>query len=82
MKTLKFSQYQKDTNVMNKTNESFDLFPLSHKDISPQEFLAIRDRTNIKSVEIVPPQIGKNHFGKIRIEFKIPLYNVGYKHGR
>ena len=63
---------------MDEINKAFDLFPQDHKDISPHDFLTMNreDRINIKSVEIIPPQIGKNDFGKIRIEFKTPLYTI------
>ena len=46
--------------------------------MSPQDFLTMpkEERINIKSIEIIPPQLGRNDFGKIRIEFKTLLYDV------
>ncbi len=69
--------------MMNKSDKQFNLFPVSHKDISPQEFLTMREveKANIKSIEIIPPKIGKNDFGKIRVELKTPLYDVRYNYG-
>ena len=63
---------------MENLNKPFDLFPNSYKDITPYDFLTMSkaERKNIKSVIIIPPQIGRNDFGKIRIEFNSPLYEM------
>ena len=64
--------------TMNKNNTTYDLFPRSHKDLTPSEFLRItpEEKRNIKSVRIVAPRLGSDSFGKIRIELATPEYVV------
>lgn len=63
---------------MKQTGTTFDLFPKTHKDVTPREFLRLAnaDRSNIKSTRIIAPRIGSRNFGRIRIEFKSPEYSV------
>lgn len=44
--------------------------------LSPEQYLKLSDsdRQNIKSTQIVPPNLGDRHFGKIKITRKTPVY--------
>lgn len=46
--------------------------------LTPSEYakLSEDDRENIKSVQIIPPKLGDNHFGKIKIVRKHPVFAV------
>ena len=51
------------------------LTPLTEKQVSPRAYpkLAREQRTNIKSVDIVPPRLGSPGFGGLLVRFKTPV---------
>ncbi len=52
------------------------LTPLTEKQVSPREYqkLAQQQRGNIKSVDIVPPRLGRRgDFGSLTVRFKTPV---------
>ena len=55
---------------------TFDLFPKTHKDVTPREFLKLSaaERRNIKTSRILAPRLGSRNFGKIRVEYNSPVF--------
>lgn len=53
------------------------------EELSPENYLKLlqSDENNIESVEIVPPKLGEHNFGKIKVNYKIPVYKVCYEGG-
>ena len=51
------------------------------KTISPIDFVNLSDseKTNIKAVKIVPPSLGSNDFGKLKVTFKVPIYEFAHE---
>jgi len=61
------------------TNGSRNDIPMrmvESEQLSPQEFLNIAEEepTRIKSSNFVPPKLGENHFGYVRIEYRKPVF--------
>ncbi len=55
------------------------LHKINEEILSPREFLNLKssDRDNISRAEVIPPRLGQNGFGKIRVRYKRPLnYNL------
>lgn len=52
----------------------------NEKVVKAEEYLRMIEdpekKENIKSAEIIPPKLGRSSFGKIRIKFNIPTYQV------
>lgn len=46
------------------------------KTLFPKQFLSLahEDKINISHTEIIPPCLGQNHFGKIKVHYKRPVY--------
>ncbi len=44
--------------------------------LSPEQFLKLTpsDRANIAHTKIIPPRLGKNGFGMIKVHYKRPMY--------
>ncbi len=52
------------------------LYKISKESLSPREFVNLQagDKANISYIEVVPPRLGQNDFGKIRVHYKHPVY--------
>lgn len=52
----------------------FDFLTGCKEILTPEQFINLTDdqRANIKSVDIIPPKLGGNHFGKILIKKYYP----------
>ena len=57
---------------------NFNLFPVTEKDITAEEFLSLteEERAKIRYVKIIPPRIGHQDFGKFKVTMKSPMYQV------
>ena len=55
-----------------------DFYPHSSEEMEPMEFLnLVQDgKRSIESVKILPPRMGSNDFGRIKVIFKTPVYCV------
>ncbi len=53
----------------------------NESDLSPEEYLNLseREKINIESCRIIPPSLGqKGDFGKIRVNYRSPIYKVDF----
>jgi len=52
-----------------------------NKFVSPGDFINMSEseKSNIKTVKIVPPRLGSNDFGKLKITYKIPVYEFAHE---
>jgi len=61
----------------------FETILIDHEEISPKEFLRRYPKKrdpNIERVHIMPPAVGERGFGRVRIEYRDPIYTViGHK---
>lgn len=46
--------------------------------ITPNQYLQLtaEEKSNISRIEIIPPRLGQNHFGMIKIIYKNPKYII------
>ena len=63
---------------MNSSQNAIDLYPHSSEEIKPMAFLKLvhTERKNIAAVKILPPVIGQDDFGRIKVTFKTPVYKT------
>jgi hypothetical protein len=64
--------------------DTIDLTPISFVKVSAEKFLRIakREKKNIKSVSIIPPDLGElsdDDFGSLLVEYNTPKYRVRSK---
>lgn len=52
------------------------LHKINEELLSPREFVNLKaaDKDNISRTEVIPPRLGQNDFGKIRVHYKRPVY--------
>ncbi len=57
---------------------TFDLFPVTEKNLTAEEFLSLteEERGKIRCVKIIPPRIGRRDFGGFKVTMKSPVYHV------
>lgn len=51
------------------------LLPIRSENISPEEYLNLSSsqKSNINEVSVVPPKLGEDNFGKIHVNYRIPV---------
>lgn len=56
--------------------KTIELKSITREVLNPREFLSLsdKDKENIRSTRIVPPQLGKS-FGGVEVTFKTPKYS-------
>ncbi len=62
----------------NKASVALDIRALSTRTLSPGRYVAMTraDKATVKSTEIVAPKLGDVHFGRIRVRYNTPIYEV------
>ena len=53
-----------------------NLHKLTQKNLSPKEFLNLKSEhsRNVSYTEVVPPRLGQNNFGSIKVHYKHAIY--------
>lgn len=64
---------------MSYTANVLDARVITDEVLTPKRFVELNaeEKAKIKTVEIVPPVLGKKDFGGIRVYYKTPIYKVG-----
>lgn len=46
--------------------------------VSPEKYLNFSpmDKANVDSVRIIPPTLGEDSFGKIQVNYRVPVFKV------
>jgi hypothetical protein len=61
---------------------NYESFVIRSEKLSPKQFLNLseKDKEQIESTKIIPPEIGKRHSGGIEVTYKLPIYKI--PHGK
>lgn len=61
-----------------KRNKKMRHYHIDSEILSPEDFLALtsEERKKIRKTEIVPPKIGDNNFGGIKVFYRFPIYGI------
>lgn len=56
--------------------KTIHLNQVNEETLSPKQFANLneRDKVNIAFTQIIPPRLGNNDFGKIKVHYKRPIY--------